>query len=361
MKQPKISVILPCYHVEKYLPNIHADLMAQTMKDFEVIYINDGGGGGISVLIHSFSGCNRNVRAIDKENGGVSSARNLGIDLAQGEWIVFVDPDDRLKPCFLQKLYDSVADSKSVVGIGGHKIYYVGQDIVKDCTLKTEGKDVELGEIYLSLTNFDINAPWNKIYKTNFLREHNFRFDENITMEEDRKFNLKVFRCISTVGMVKDCGYQYMMIPANATDHYHATWKQIHEANNNLERELLQKYGMTEVELRRKEEAEVVGQTYVYIINYFKHGSPLTLSQKAAKIREEIFGDKALMDALQKQVLHNKGTNRHTLCARLVVARREWTIVLMFQLLFYVKYHFITLFYWYNSRYGAFKEHKHKI
>ena len=103
--QPEVSVIIPCYHVEQYLDNLFNDLKKQSFKDYEAIFINDGSGDFLSEKIHSFARNDCRFIAIDKENGGVSTARNLGVKVARGKYLVFVDPDDRLGPEYLKSLY----------------------------------------------------------------------------------------------------------------------------------------------------------------------------------------------------------------------------------------------------------------
>ena len=91
---PKISVIVPVYNVEKYLSRCIDSILAQTFTDFELLLIDDGSKDKSGEICDEYANKDNHVKVFHKENGGVSSARNLGLDNAQGEWITFVDSDD---------------------------------------------------------------------------------------------------------------------------------------------------------------------------------------------------------------------------------------------------------------------------
>ena len=91
-----ISIIVPVYNIEKYLPHCVKSLLGQTYKDIEILLVNDGSGDGSGALCNSLAASDPKVRVIHKENGGLSDARNAGLNRARGEWILFVDGDDFL-------------------------------------------------------------------------------------------------------------------------------------------------------------------------------------------------------------------------------------------------------------------------
>lgn len=101
----KISVILPCYNAERYLNACFESLFAQSMRDFEVIFIDDGSLDGSLAIARRCAGRDDRIRVFAQENQGVSAARNLGLSHARGEWITFVDGDDILRPDALETLH----------------------------------------------------------------------------------------------------------------------------------------------------------------------------------------------------------------------------------------------------------------
>ena len=102
---PKISVIVPVYKVEKYLPECIESVLAQTFTDFELILVDDGSPDNSGKICDDYATRDSRIRVFHKENGGVSSARNLGLDNARGEWIGFVDPDDWIEPDMYEQMY----------------------------------------------------------------------------------------------------------------------------------------------------------------------------------------------------------------------------------------------------------------
>ena len=98
---PKISVIVPVYNVEKYLCRCIDSILAQTFTDFELLLIDDGSKDSSGEICEEYAGKDARIRVFHRQNGGVSTARNLGIDKAKGEWIYFVDSDDVVLPSAL--------------------------------------------------------------------------------------------------------------------------------------------------------------------------------------------------------------------------------------------------------------------
>lgn len=102
-KYPEISIIVPVYQVEKYLNECIDSILAQTFTDFELILVDDGSPDNCPALCDAAAKRDSRVRVIHKQNGGVSTARNAGLDAAQGNWIAFVDSDDTVEPEYLEK------------------------------------------------------------------------------------------------------------------------------------------------------------------------------------------------------------------------------------------------------------------
>ena len=95
---PKISIIIPVYNVIEYLPQTVASAIAQTERDIEIILVDDGSTDGSGALCDEFARSDSRIRVIHKENGGLSSARNAGVGIARGDYILLLDGDDRLHP-----------------------------------------------------------------------------------------------------------------------------------------------------------------------------------------------------------------------------------------------------------------------
>ncbi len=115
--KPKISIIVPVYNVELYLVQCIESILAQTITDYEVLLVNDGSTDRSGEICDEFVVRDNRINVIHKKNGGLSSARNEGIKKATGDYVGFVDGDDRLDPEMYKKLYQICVDTDSDIGI----------------------------------------------------------------------------------------------------------------------------------------------------------------------------------------------------------------------------------------------------
>ena len=179
--QPKISVIVLVYKAEKYLHRCVDSILSQTFTDFELILVNDGSPDNCGAICDEYAQKDNRVRVFHKENGGVSSARNLGLDNAKGEWITFVDSDDWLKPGCLEQLTNKLdadmikcgieASDKSSIWTVENNKYSVKQFLEKN------EKD------------FIARTSCVTLFKTKLINKFNIRFDKHIRYGEDMIFN----------------------------------------------------------------------------------------------------------------------------------------------------------------------------
>lgn len=115
---PEISVIVPVYKVQEFLPACLASLTGQTFRDFELILVDDGSPDECGALCDAWAGRDGRIRVIHKQNGGLSSARNAGLEIARGRYIAFVDSDDLVTADYLETLYNAIIREKADMAIG---------------------------------------------------------------------------------------------------------------------------------------------------------------------------------------------------------------------------------------------------
>ena len=204
--QPKISVIVPVYKVEKYLHRCVDSILAQTFTDFELLLIDDGSPDNCGAICDEYAQKDNRVRVFHKENGGVSSARNLGLDNATGEWITFCDADDYVHPEFLFSLYekhdaDLIVGSFKLVGTEENWNGILQNEKYYRDTLKQKLKDSSFPPNY--------HATWGKLYKTEIINANNIRFDTKIHLSEDWLFTLNYFIHTNSVQTVDKPYYYY--------------------------------------------------------------------------------------------------------------------------------------------------------
>lgn len=117
-KNKKVSIIVPVYNVEKYLQRCIESILTQTETDFELLLIDDGSKDKSGLMCDDYAQKDKRVNVIHKENGGVSSARNLGIEKANGEWMCFIDADDYVRQDFLSNIQQYLFGDVDIVHWG---------------------------------------------------------------------------------------------------------------------------------------------------------------------------------------------------------------------------------------------------
>lgn len=129
MQAPTISVIVPVYKVEKYLARCVDSILGQTFRDLEVLLVDDGSPDRCGALCDAYAGKDSRVRVLHKENGGLSDARNAGIDAARGEWLAFVDSDDYIDPDMYAFLYEAATREEACVATCGLYDQYANRHV----------------------------------------------------------------------------------------------------------------------------------------------------------------------------------------------------------------------------------------
>lgn len=135
-----VSIIVPCYNVAPYVDACMDSLVRQTLRDIEIICVNDGSTDGTPVLLHAWEERDSRVRVIDRENGGLSVARNTGMELASGEYIGFVDPDDYVEHSMYARLLEEARRHDAEITGCGYTGFSDGDGMVLDSGCRSGGK-----------------------------------------------------------------------------------------------------------------------------------------------------------------------------------------------------------------------------
>lgn len=198
--RPKFSVIIPVYNAEKTLIRCIDSLVKQNYANVEIILVNDGSTDSSDTICRDYASKWNNIVFISKENGGVSSARNAGLDVATGEYVTFVDSDD-----YVSRDYFTCID-------GLTKSYFV--EFFLFSYFRTNGKTINhrifsafasgsqleyISTLCQLIYKKTINAPWCKIYRNEIIQKNNVRFREDISIGEDRLFNISYALCCGSM------------------------------------------------------------------------------------------------------------------------------------------------------------------
>lgn len=153
-KNIKISVVVPIYNVDRWLPRCLTSIIGQSFTEFELLLVNDGSTDDSLEICQSFSKKDERIKIINKENGGLSDARNAGIDIAQGRYIVFVDSDDYLERNYLFNLYHNIIKTNADIAMCEYK------------EVTEKGKLIK--KVYLNETSSAQVVSGRQIIKNNF-------------------------------------------------------------------------------------------------------------------------------------------------------------------------------------------------
>ena len=200
---PIVSIIVPVYNTEKFLHRCIDSILAQTYTDFELLLIDDGSKDSSGTICDEYAAQDTRVRVFHKENGGVSSARNVGLDNARGEWITFVDADDWISKDYLEEL---AMHSDSDLVIADFVVEGEGQWNERLPVGQWQGKELSgIIEHDVALARF--TAPWSKLLKKSLIGQ--IRFYTELTTQEDALFMFRYLCVVQNIQIIAQKGYHY--------------------------------------------------------------------------------------------------------------------------------------------------------
>lgn len=210
----KISIIMPVYNKEKYIKKAIESILNQTFKDWEMLIIDDGSTDDSLAVCRIFE--DPRIHVISTENGGVSHARNIGVDKAQGEYLTFVDGDDYLAADYLENLYiepyDMIIGGLTKVDKAGKALASVVPELEKEQRMEKIAPCFYKEQLTTGIYGFVAG----KMVKRSIVTQYQIRFDENIRLAEDYDFFLKIYAKIESIYFTKATGYYYIQETENS-------------------------------------------------------------------------------------------------------------------------------------------------
>ena len=208
MNNDLISVIVPIYNVEKYLPECIDSIINQTYKNIEILLINDGLTDNCDKICDEYSKKDERIKVIHKENGGLSDARNCGIDIANGEYIAFVDSDDYLSEQFIEKLYISIIENNTKLSQCNFvKVTNNYVEIEKrgyNEKIKTKSGYEMIKDLYTN--HWENIVAWNKLYAKELFNDLRYPYGK---IHEDEFITYQVLYKLDNVAIVEEYLYKY--------------------------------------------------------------------------------------------------------------------------------------------------------
>ena len=226
----KVSVIVPVYNVEKYLKKCLDSLVNQTLKDIEIIVVNDGSPDNSDKIIEKYAQKYKNIKAYTKENGGLSDARNYGLKKATGDYIAFVDSDDYVSKDMYKKMYEKAINGNFDMVVCDINYVYENSEEIKRAY-----SNIKMDTTNIKKTMINIYpAAWNKIYKKKLFKT-GIEFKKGVWFE-DVEFIYRLLPHVKTIGVINEPYNYYMQREGSITSsidkriyHYIDNWNGIVE------------------------------------------------------------------------------------------------------------------------------------
>lgn len=262
MKNPKISVIVPVYNVEKYLHKCIDSILAQTFTDFELLLIDDGSTDKSDDICDEYAVKDARVRVFHTENRGVSAARNHGLREASGDWICFVDSDDWVENCYLEYLYcvdgldenndcivcQSVYVDFEVDGKVKSNKWFVLPNLVQT---KPFDEKVIINKILNGYNSF----VYAKLFNKQTIRENEIYFNESLSINEDKLFFHKYLQYVDKIYLSSFVSYHYLrrdMVSLSKMNHTSEEQTIAADELLKINEVLIEKFPITNILLQKK-------------------------------------------------------------------------------------------------------------
>jgi glycosyltransferase involved in cell wall biosynthesis len=217
MSTKLISIILPVYNVENYIEKAVLSVLKQTYVNFELLIINDGTKDNSIQKIEKYASDSR-LKIFHKENGGLSDARNFGLERVQGDYVYFMDSDDWIEPNLLTLCIDKIEKENANVVVFGYFLDTEDKNgnLISSKPIIHESEVVNHENRNETVTNTTIGLlgyAWNKFYATNFLKQHTIKFEKGVSLVEDILFNAPVFSSVNSIHFINKPLYHYANRP----------------------------------------------------------------------------------------------------------------------------------------------------
>lgn len=335
-----ISIIVPCYKSERFLDRLIGDVLAQTYAYWELLVVSNGEGQEPQLRIaHKYADNDLRIRILTSVRGGVSLARNIGLREAKGQWITFLDADDRIAPNHLQLYLDGMemAGEKPDVVMGGFTLVRDGTSL----QVPLEGKNGLL-ELLETTRSEIVNSVWNKLYSRKSVS--NRFFNEGISFAEDKLFNLHVFQNAQHILTIPLSGYKYICLGENsAMSSFHHAIEEAFAETQKATNALYLSLGVKEEVIHEKETGNKFTLCYLFVSNLFRLGSPYSFWQKRNEIERLAFEDETVT-ASAKRYQWSELSLLMKIWMVCFKSRSSWFTTLTFTLLFWARRNMKTLY-----------------
>ena len=246
MANPMVSFIVPVYNTQEFLPRCLDSLLGQTCPDIEIIVVNDGSPDGSAAIIDEYARMDSRVRVVEKSNGGLSSARNAGMDVARGDIIDFVDSDDYVESNLAEFLVDAFAREHPEIVVFG--AVCEPAELASKRIQQLLSPEACVFESFDPVLLFSANAQpyvWRAAYSRELIEREALRFAENVRFAEDVVFQFESYPLSAKTIIAPDKLYHYVMQEKSLTHVFNAGAKRMDKVDSHLLvlHEVLERWG----------------------------------------------------------------------------------------------------------------------
>ena len=319
----KFSIVIPCYKVEQYLPKCVESLCNQTLKDVEIILVDDGSPDNSGRICDEWAAKDERIKVIHKNNGGVSAARNDGLKIAQGEYVLFCDSDDWMDEDALNNLYQAGIQNNADIVIGdvsqvfGERIvpvHFYDKEFVTsdkkyiDELIKANFCRKYCPNPYKGKPAFGYGGPWNKAVRRDFLLEHNITFDVRVKgIFDDILYTAYILASANIIAYIQKNVYNYRILSNSITHSYKPNLLEINDAIFNSWNEFINKFG-ADGRFEEAYAANIIRRLKSTLgLYYFSPKNPNPLREQFADIKQLIKNEpyaSAIRTANPSKLLH---------------------------------------------------------
>ena len=217
-----VSIVVPVYNTQKYLSKCIGSILLQNHKDFELILINDGSTDDSGQICEDYMSKDSRIKVFHKENGGVSSARNLGINNASGDWICFIDSDDYVDDNFLEVFFQENILPKDIIIQGATKISENGNILDNSRQYPNIKINHNHPEAIIKYDLFrNINEPYCKLFNKKIINQNNIEFPIGVSLGEDLLFVLNYLSYVENIILLPSVSYYIVSREGSLTKRAH--------------------------------------------------------------------------------------------------------------------------------------------
>lgn len=285
----KVSVIIPVYNVEKQLPRCVDSVSSQSLSEIEIILVDDGSPDKCPQICDEYKEKDSRIKVIHQINGGLSDARNSGLNLATGEYILFLDSDDWIEETMLERLYQRASTDFSDIVVCSYIIEYPNNNfsIKKELSTWVSYTDNIAEAIYKLDLEGMFNVVWNKLYRHDLLKGNNINFEIDGVPGEDLLFNCAAFQKVQRVSYENKILHHYMREDEDTlVSTYNSNLYAQVQRFNRARKMLYDFYNMTSMEEKTCYANSYVGYISSCVPNIFRDNCNLSKRDKIYFLKE---------------------------------------------------------------------------